>query len=64
MFPNLHPPIDRSEEARQGVYTNAWERAPEQAFGGGVHASFSLGGLFNPCDLLPEPMKSLCKMAT
>lgn len=60
MLPNIAPPVDRSEEAMQGIM----RRAPAQAFHGHVGASnLPCSICMAGCSLLPFGAKQLCEAA-
>ena len=62
MLPNIHPPVDRSEKARQ---RHVKHRAPQQAYHGAVGASQNKWCEFcmAACDQLEGEAKTLCKLA-
>ena len=62
MLPNIQPPVDRSERARQ---QHVKHRAPQQSFRGAVGTSESIPCMLcmAACNQLGGIAKSLCQMA-
>ena len=62
MLPNIHPPVDRSEKARQ---QHVKHRVPQQTYRGAVSASSDITCQFcmAACDQLEGEAKTLCKLA-